>query len=251
MARRDRAAADPDSDGRTPQRGAWRDRVAELLLAGERVRERVESDQHALVVTSHRVLAFHPKSTDGPRFRDVDRPNAVDVRTETQESLRLLGWAVLLSAVGTLVALVGVSVDFAGLVPTVESRGPMAGTVQGTLDTLTTVLDTLGHLLVLLGLVVLLGGLAAFARYLSSRQERLVVGVSGAPDLSIPPPATPDRSVAVLTRAIEAGPDSEAVESKPEPGTLESESPDGEHGTGPSVTTAEGGVSTDAGSDRD
>ncbi|AGB14842.1 hypothetical protein Halru_0196 [Halovivax ruber XH-70] len=250
MVRRDRAPVDPDSDGHPSQRDAWRDRVAELLLAGERVRERVDADEHALVVTSHRVLAFHPKSADGPQFRAVDRPNAVDVRTETQESLRLLGWAFLLSAVGTLVALVGVSVDFAGLVPTVESPGPMAGTVQGTLDTLTTVLDTLGHLLVLLGLVGLLGGLAAFARYLNSRRERLVVAVSGAPDLSIPPPATPDRSVAVLTRAIEAGPDSGAVKAKPDSGLVESESPGGEHGTGPSVTTSKGGASTDAGSDQ-
>ncbi|ELZ09923.1 hypothetical protein C479_10130 [Halovivax asiaticus JCM 14624] len=250
MVRRDRAPVDPDSDGHPSQRGAWRDRVTELLLAGERVRERVDAGDHALVVTSHRVLAFHPKSADGPRFRDVDRPNAVDVRTETRESLRLLGWALLLSTVGTLVALVGVSVDFAGLVPTVESRGPMAGTVQGTLDTLATVLDTLGHLLVLLGLIGLLGGLAAFARYLKSRQERLVVAVSGAPDLSIPPPNTPDQSVAVLTRAIEAGPDSGPVEAKPESGAVESESPGGEHGAGPSVTASESGANTDAGPDR-
>jgi len=241
MSRRDRVADGPDAEAGTPQHGAWRDRVSELLLAGERVWERVDVGDHALVVTSHRVLAFSPLSADGPRFRAVDRPNAVDVRTETQESLRLLGWAVMLSAVGTLVALVGVSVDFAGLLPSVESSGPMAGTVQGTVDTLATVLAALGQLLVLLGLAVLLGGLAAFARYLRGRQERLVVAVSGAPDLSIPPPEDPDRAVAVLTRTIEA---------EPESGVAELGASDAGGSVDRTVAASEGGARSETGPDR-
>ncbi|MFC3959180.1 hypothetical protein [Halovivax cerinus] len=197
--------------GRSPERAdpnavAWRDRVEELLLAGERIRERVTAGEHGLVVTSHRVLAFHPPSADGPRFRAVDRPNAVAVRTETRESLRSLGWAVALATVGTLVAFVGVSVDFAGLLPTVEATGPMAGSVGGTLATLSTVLVALGRLVVLVGLVTILAGLVAFGRYLRGRRERLVVAVSGAADLSVPPPDEPERAVDALARAIERPP---------------------------------------------
>jgi len=197
---------DPSGAGnRRESARTWRERVDELLLAGERVRERVTVGDHAFVVTSHRVLSFGPGEGDEPRFRAVDRPNVVAVRIETHDPLRLLGWAGIFGVVGTVLLLIGLSIDFGGLVPGVGA-GPAAEALRVVTDALSALLAAFGRLLVWTGTVVVLAGVAVFVTYVRGRHERLVVAVDGETNLTAPRPTDPDRTVYTLERAIEDAP---------------------------------------------
>lgn len=181
----------------------WRDRVDELLFDGESVRERVAVDGHELVVTSHRVLSLAPVHVDGPQFRHVDRPNVADVRLEMHESLRLLGWAILLGAVGFALAFVAASFEFAAAVPDLNGGGPAMGAIDGTIAVLESVLAAFELVLLALGLLTCAAALATFGLYLRDRERRLVVAVAGDEDLSIPLPPEPEAAVRSLSAAIE------------------------------------------------
>ena len=184
---------------------SWRDRVDELLLAGETVTERVAVGDHELVVTSHRVLAF----VDGedPPFRYVDRPNVAGVRLETTESLRRLAWAVVLGLIGFAILGVALSADFAGVIPDAGTDQPGFGIVENTVQTLESLFTLLESIVLVTGLVAWLGALWLFVSYLRDRERRLVVAVHGDADLSVAAPDDPT-IVSELETAIEAPVDS-------------------------------------------
>ncbi|WP_254861492.1 hypothetical protein [Halovivax gelatinilyticus] len=188
----------------------WEARVDELLYAGETVRERVRSDDHELVVTSHRVLLFRPDSTDGPRFRQVDRPNVAEVRLQTVESLRLLAWSVVFAAVGFGLVVAAFSYEFGGVIPDLNGGGPATGAVSGTVEALESILAMFELFVLVTGLLTICLALGSFGWYLRTRSQRLVVAVVGEADLSIPRPADAESVAAALERAIDGTPVAES-----------------------------------------
>ncbi len=196
-----------DPNGQT----AWEGRVDELLYAGESIRERVHVDGHELVVTSHRVLQFTPDAVDGPRFRQVDRPNVATVRLQTSESLGLLFWSLAFAVVGAALVVVAFSYEFGGVVPDLNGGGPGMGAVQGTVEAIESLLSVFELFLLVTGVLTIVVGLVAFGWYVRTRTQRLVVAVVGARDLTIPRPAEgADAAVAALETAIAGRPSVEA-----------------------------------------
>lgn len=76
------------------------DEIEELLHAGEERREEATVGDARLVLTSHRLLVF--REAGDPRFRAVDRPNALDVSVETHGGGRTLGLAVQTGLLGVV-----------------------------------------------------------------------------------------------------------------------------------------------------
>ena len=192
----------------------WRERVEELLYAGERIRERVEVDGYALVVTSHRVLWFGPDEVEGPRFRQADRPNVATIRLQTVESLRLLGWSLALTAIGVALVVAAFTLNFEGTIPALNDGGPGMGAAEGTIEALESALATFELVVLGIGASIILLALVVFAWYVRSRTSELVVAVIGRPDLSIPLPTDPERSRRSLESAIDG--DGEIVGIDPE-----------------------------------
>ena len=190
----------------------WRERVEELLYAGERVRERVEVDGYVLVVTSHRVLWFGPDEVDGPRFRQADRPNVATVRLQTVESLRLLGWSIALTAIGVALVIAAFTLNFEGTIPALNDGGPGLGAAEGTIEALESVLATFELVVLGIGASVILLALVVFAWYVRSRTSELVVAIIGRPDLSIPLPTDPERSRRSLETAIDGDVEMTSIE---------------------------------------
>ena len=201
---RDRLAAVLGDD--TPDH-EWADRVHELLYDGESVRETVAVDDARVVVTSHRVLAFTPDG-DGPNFRQLERPNVVDVTTGTDGNPALLARGLRWGAIGGLLAVVGSVVDVGAIVGDVDLSGPDAGGVGigGVLGAVQTMLDLLSQLDVFLQLLGGLGLLASslvLGAYLLTRDATLVVEVAGEEaNLHLPRPADSAAAVARLEAAI-------------------------------------------------
>ena len=197
----------------------WRERVEELLYAGERIRERVEVDGYALVVTSHRVLWFGPDEVEGPRFRQADRPNVATVRLQTVESLRLLGWSIALAVIGAALAVAAFTLNFEGTVPALNGGGPGTGTVDGTIETIESVLATFELVVLGLGATIMLLALVLFGWYVRSRTRRLVVAVIGGRDLSVPQPSDPERCRRLLATAIDGDVEMAGIEPERNGGT--------------------------------
>ncbi len=78
-----------------------RDHVEDLLYDGETVRETVDLAAGQVVVTSHRVLAFTPR-TEGANFRQADLPNVEGVGLGAQTEADLLERALRFGVIGVV-----------------------------------------------------------------------------------------------------------------------------------------------------
>lgn len=163
---------------------AWRDRPEDLLYDGETVVETVDSGEHRVVVTSHRVLAFAPGRD--PRFRGVERPNVTGVQATTSGEgghLRRAGRSAAWGA-GLLVAGVFLSLD--GMLASMDSLGGVgAGGALSLLRALVAALALLDDALRAVGALLLLAAAVLVARYLRGRERVVVVEVSGDDDVEI------------------------------------------------------------------
>lgn len=188
----------------------WRDRVEELLYDGEAVRESIELGDAAVVVTSHRVLAFTPEM-DGANFRAVDRPNVVGVDAGARADGDLLERGIRYGVIGAVLLIAGLVVDFGAIVGSVDLTGAGAsgqlglggvlGAVQGLLD----VLRDLDRLLRLFGGLAVLLAAVLLGVYWYQREPTLVVEVAGDEDIHVPRPADGKGASDRLERAIAAG----------------------------------------------
>jgi hypothetical protein len=163
---------------------AWRDRPEDLCYDGETVEETIDSGEHRVVVTSHRVLAFAPGRD--PRFRQVDRPNVTGVRaTASGEGghLRRAGRAAAWG-VGLLVAGVFLSLD--GMLASLDSLGVSAGGALSFLGSLFAALALLDDALRAVGGLLLLAAVALVAFYFRGCEQMVVVEVSGSDDVEVP-----------------------------------------------------------------
>lgn len=175
--RLERAFAGAQADPR------WAERVEELLYDGESIRETVDLAEGRVVVTSHRVLTFVPGG-DGPAFRQVDRPNVLDVAAGARSNAGLLGRAVRWGVIGAILVLAGTVIDMDAIVGDVSlevDAGSQLG-VGGMLSLVQRTLALLGRLDELLQIVGALGlALAAVAlgAYLFTREPTYVLTVAG------------------------------------------------------------------------
>lgn len=206
---RDRLAAVLGDERPDPN---WADHVTELLYEGESVSESIEAGEARVVVTSHRVLAFTPHS-DGPAFRQVDRPNVVGVTTGARSEGGLLARAARWGIIGLVLLGVGLVVDMDAILGDV-SIGGGAGSqigVGGVLDLVQTVLGLLRRLdefLALAGLLVLALAAVALGAYGLTREPTVVISLAGdEADIHLPRDDVDDTTVTRLEAAISpAGP---------------------------------------------
>lgn len=199
--------------------GSWSEHVDELLYDGEREREHLELENATVVVTNHRVLVFTPEN-EGKNYRDVERPNITRITMETDSSPRQLFWAsvTLLLGVGAFVA--AVTYDLSALVENVDETGDPTGTVDSVLEGLQTILAVLDiSILVAGGVLVLLAGLF-LARYILSREQLMLMRVSGEEDISITITDTDlaENYPVKIEKAITPGTETESDELLIEPG---------------------------------
>lgn len=166
--------------------GSWSEHVDELLYDGERVRRRVDLEAATVVVTDDRILALTP-DTDGETYRTARRPNVTRVSVETESALGQLVWGTVLSLLGIGFVLLATSVDLAGFVDDtlVDTDGP-TGLADGALETVETLLTVFDLSILAAGGLLSLLAVLCFARYVRSRERRLVVRRSGREDIALP-----------------------------------------------------------------
>lgn len=185
----------------------WRGRVEELLYDGESVTETVDVGSARVVVTSHRVLAF-ASDTDGPNFRQVDRPNVVGVSTGAQTRGDLLERTVRVGVIGVVLVAAGWVLDFGAIVGDVDLTGGQAtgqvgiGGILGPLQTMLAVLSTLDLYMQLVGALCLLLAVVLFGVYWMGRTPTLVIEVAGEDDIHVPRPDESGTVVERLERAV-------------------------------------------------
>lgn len=200
----------------------WADDAERLLFDGETVTHRLERDEGAVVVTSHRVLAFTPDAT-GENYRAVDRPNVEDVSRHSGGNRAYLRRALTPGLVGIGLLAAAALVDVESYAPTVEDAGiepgtPGAGSVRSTLETVGTLFAMLDALVLACGLIATLAAAAFLGLYLRSRERALVIAVAGEADLELPPGTDADGEIEALTRAIvPKSTDGSAGEASPTP----------------------------------
>lgn len=161
----------------------WRERLEQLLYAGEAVEERVGLGRDEVVVTTHRVIALVP-SADGERYRTVDRPNVKGVTDGTDGERAHLRTAAKVGIVAALLLAVDLAVDLQGLVGVTPADAPAGA--AGALQTVLSVVAALELLLTLAWTLPALVALAYAARYVVGRQRVLRIEVAGAPDVVVP-----------------------------------------------------------------
>lgn len=185
---RDRVADAVSQDGPDPR---WADRLTDLLYDGESVAESFAVGDARVVVTSHRVLAFTP-GADGAAFRQVDRPNVVDVAAGARTESNLLGRAGRWGVIGVVLLGAGLVLDMDAIIGEV-SLGGGAGSqigVGGVLGLVRTVLDLLRRLdefLAIAGVLVLALAAVALGAYWYTREPTFVIRIAGDdPDIYLP-----------------------------------------------------------------
>lgn len=178
----------------------WRDEAERLCYDGERIEAEFDLGESAVVVTSHRVLAFTP-GADGANYRAVDRPNVDGVARTVEGSERAVATALKALVVGAVLLGAGSLFSLDGLAESVDLSG--AGTAQlgmggmlSMLQQIFALLALLDDALVALGALVLLGAAAAMGWYAHSRTRLLRLSVAGEDDLVVPAPESDDEGVA-------------------------------------------------------
>ncbi len=227
----------------------WRDRVDDLLYAGEHVSETVGLPAGRLVVTTHRVLAFTPDD-EGANFRAVDRPNVEGVRLSADGSRRYLRWTLRPLLLGALLVVAGTQLDLGDPLAGVDTSGAGAtgaGGILSSVSSFTSLLAMLDDIMIVLGAVCLLAVALLLGAYLYSRERRLVVAVAGDDDVSVPVSGDRSGTVSRLEAALAAD-DVSAVPddgggggSSPAESTTEAESDDDSVRTVDDVLGGDGG----------
>lgn len=184
----------------------WAANVDELLYEGETIERRRDLEAGAVVVTSHRVLAFTP-GADGENYRAVDLPNVEAATVRTGGETRFLRRAITPGFVGVGLLAAGALVSVESYAPTaadagVESGTPGAGTIAGTLETVRTLFAMLDALVLLVGLAATAVAVAFGGLYIRSRSRTLVLRVAGEDDLELPLEAATEGLAADLERTI-------------------------------------------------
>lgn len=187
---------------------AWESRVEDLLYDGEGVQHQVGGEETQVVVTTHRVLTFTPE-TAGPNFRAVERPNVSSISRETDGETRWLVTAGKWLTVGVVLIVVGVVVDFEGMLAGVtmsQEAGQVGiGGIMGMFALLKTFFALVDDALLLGGALSALGGLAALGWYLNTRAETITIAVAGQDDIQLPADGLTDTEVAGLSEAVKPG----------------------------------------------
>lgn len=191
--------------GEAIARSDWRNRVDELLYAGESVRLRVGRKRDEVVVTSHRLLAFTP-GRDGANYHAVDLPNVEAIATESagRSSLVPVGAKALLA--GLVASVAGVLIDFDRLaesIPTAGTDAIGASGVLGMLDGLRSALVLADVVLYGLGGLLAIVGLTALAAYWATRREEVVVRVAGGDDVRLDRGSFGDADLAKVETALD------------------------------------------------
>ncbi|MGM0398556.1 MAG: hypothetical protein ACQEQY_06130 [Halobacteriota archaeon] len=165
----------------------WRNRVGELLYAGEAVRMRVGRGPDEIVVTSHRLLAFTPER-DGSNFHAVDLPNVEAIATESSGRWAFVPTGAKALLAGIVIVAAGLVIDFDRLAASIPDAGTDAvgaGGILGMLDGLRTALAVADVVLFGLGGLLAIAGLAVLAAYWATRREEVVVAVAGGEDVRL------------------------------------------------------------------
>ncbi|MFB6172004.1 MAG: hypothetical protein ABEJ23_05675 [Haloarculaceae archaeon] len=166
--------------------GDWHERVDDLLLAGEQLRDQVATGDARLVLTSHRLLVF--RAAADPRFRAVELPNVLDVESVVRGDGRPLTIAIQAALLGVVAAGAGVVLPDRLIDPPAVTPPPGLG-LDGVFATLFTVLRLVSWLdeaLLALGAGGLVVAAVAAAWYAVSRERRVVIHVSGDDDVALP-----------------------------------------------------------------
>lgn len=180
--------------------GRWSDRVEDLLFDGEEIEEQVELGTAAVVVTSHRVLAFTPES-DGSNFQQVDRPNVTGVRLRAGGESQFLTQGARAALYGIILVVAGMLLPIDSILAGValpQSTGQLGiGGIMGLFQRMLTLLQNLDDFMRLIGALLLLFALVPFGVYLWSRERALVIDVAGEEDsIRVPTPDEDAESIA-------------------------------------------------------
>lgn len=200
---------------------ARRDRVEDLLYDGETVRETVDLATGRVVVTSHRVLTFTPR-TEGANFRQADLPNVEGVGFGAQTEADLLEHALRFSVIGVVLLGFGVVVDFGSIVGDVDLTGGEAagqigiGGMLGAIQTMLGFIRSLDQYMQLFGAVALVLGVVLFGVYWYLREPTVVIEVAGGDDIHVP---RADRDTDVMRRLERATVSGPADDQPPGPGS--------------------------------
>lgn len=194
----------PDRRG-AANRSDWRERVDDLLYAGEEVLLRVGRGPDEIIVTSHRLLAFSPEG-DGPNFHAIDRPNVEGVTVEASGRWAFVRIGARILLAGIFAIVVGVVVDFDGLAASVPSAGTDAigtGAIQGLLDGGRAILAAADGVLFAVGWLLVVAGGAALVAYWVTRRRTVVVAVAGDDDVHLDGDSFGESDLGKIATALE------------------------------------------------
>ncbi|UWG49127.1 putative membrane protein [Halanaeroarchaeum sp. HSR-CO] len=183
----------------------WRNRVEQLLYAGEEVRLRVGRTQDEIVVTSHRLLAFTPER-DGSNFHAVDLPNVEAISTESSGRFPFVSMGAKALLAGIVIVAAGLVIDFdrlAASIPIAGTDAVGASSILGMLDGLRTVLAVADVVLLGIGGLLAFVGLTLLAAYWLTRRTEVVVAVAGDEDVHLDRDSFGDSDLAKIETALE------------------------------------------------
>lgn len=160
----------------------WRERVDELLYAGESIEERIGVGDAEVVVTTHRVLALAP-SGDGERYRAIDRPNVLGASIDADGDRGHLLTAGKAGLVAALLFALDAAVDLGGLLSMSPADAPAGA--AGALKTVASALALVDLLLTLAWALPAVVALAYLVRYVVGRRRALRIEIAGGDDVMI------------------------------------------------------------------
>jgi hypothetical protein len=185
---------------------SWQSHADQLLFGGETVLARVSGLEAAVVVTSHRVLVFTPKS-DGSNVRTFHRPNVTGLTKDASGTERWLGAGAKWLVLGVALTIVGSLLDLEGMLGNVSTEGTASevgvGWIGGMFGLFSTAFALLDDVLLLGGVLSIFAGVGLLAWYLKSRASVVRIEVAGGRDVEIPAAGFGDADVGKLQDAID------------------------------------------------
>lgn len=195
----------------------WSEQAEDLLYDGESIDDQVEIGSAAVVVTSHRVLAFTPES-DGANFQQVDRPNVTGVSLRNVGETKFLGQAGKAALYGLILVVAGLLLPLDEILSGVglpSTSGQLGiGGIMGMFQQMLSLLRNLDDFMRLVGALLLLFAIVPMGVYLWTRQRSLEIGVAGDDPIRIQAPETEEKAVAdrletlILPAGVSSEPDS-------------------------------------------
>ncbi|WP_181684915.1 hypothetical protein [Halorhabdus salina] len=185
---------------------AWSDRVEDLLYEGEDVEERVDLGDAAVIVTSHRVLAFTPQ-LEGKNFREVKRPNVSGAAITTTAESNFLAMGVRAGLYGVLLLGIGLVVDFSAIMGGISLTGGGTqelgiGNVLGMVEGMISLIGQLDYYMRLFGALLLVFAIVPLGVYAWTRERHLVIEVAGDDDIHVAVPEDAEDAVERVRTAI-------------------------------------------------